>query len=457
MADTRKTQNHDPYVLTEKTIKEPPTHWLGRFRYLGPGLVLSASIVGSGELIATTTLGAKAGFVTLWVILVSCIIKVALQLEFGKHVINTGESNFASFNRLPGPRLGRANWTIWAWLVIMILKFIQVGGIVGGVALTLNIAFPGVSVFIWVWLVALSVSLLIFRGYYQSIEKIALVMMGLFTLLTLTCLAFVQFTEYAVSWANILEGLKFDLPAAAVGVAIAAFGITGVGGDEIMCYNYWCIEKGYASFTGPKKDSPEWVQRARGWIKVMYMDAFLSMVIYTVTTVAFYILGAAVLHGRGEIPEGFQMIETLSRMYTETLGPWAKGIFLVGAFVVLYSTLFAGLAAWTRLFADCFGQIGLFDFYDRKKRSKAIAILAFVVPIGWTLFFLFMRAPVFMVLLGGIGTSIMLLIVIFAAIHFRYRRLGEELKPTAFYDVWLWLSIVVIASVGVYGIVKLLL
>ena len=114
MTDTRQIQDHDPYVLTEKTIKEPPTHWLGRFKYLGPGLVLSASIVGSGELIATTTLGAKAGFITLWVILVSCVIKVALQLEFGKHVVNTGESNFASFNRLPGPKLGRANWTIWA-------------------------------------------------------------------------------------------------------------------------------------------------------------------------------------------------------------------------------------------------------------------------------------------------------------------------------------------------------
>ena len=102
------------------------------------------------------------------------IIKVALQLEFGKHVINSGESTFASFNLLPGLRLGRANWTIWTWLVIMILKFIQVGGIVGGVALTLNIAFPNVGISVWAWLVALSVALLVFRGYYRSIEKIAL-------------------------------------------------------------------------------------------------------------------------------------------------------------------------------------------------------------------------------------------------------------------------------------------
>ncbi len=222
-----------------------------------------------------------------------------------------------------------------------------------------------------------------------------------------------------------------------------------------MCYNYWCIEKGYAAYTGPKKDSPEWAARAKGWIKVMYMDAFLCMVIYTVATAAFYLLGAAVLHGRGEIPKGFQMVKILSRMYTESLGGWADGVFLVGAFVVLYSTLFAGLAAWTRLFSDCFGQIGLMNFYDRKQRAKVIAILAFVIPLGWTLFFLFMKAPVFMVLLGGIGTSLMLLIVIFAAINFRYVRLDPALKPGNLYDLWLWLSIIVIAFVGVYGIVKL--
>ncbi len=117
----------------------------------------------------------------------------------------------------------------------MVLKFIQVGGIVGGVALTLNIAFPNIGVSVWAWLVALSVALLVFRGYYQSIEKIALVMMALFTLLTLTCVAFVQFTEYAITWGNVAEGLTFSLPQAAVGVAIAAFGITGVGGDMRSC------------------------------------------------------------------------------------------------------------------------------------------------------------------------------------------------------------------------------
>jgi hypothetical protein len=268
--------------------------------------------------------------------------------------------------------------------------------------------------------------------------------------------AFLQFTEYAVSWSDIFGGLTFGLPAAAVAVAIAAFGITGVGGDEIMYYNYWCLEKGYAAFTGPKKDSPEWVARAKGWIRVMYVDAIVSMIIYTVATAAFYLLGAAVLHGRGEIPKGFEMVKILSRMYTETLGPWAMWVFLVGAFVVLYSTLFAGLASWTRILGDAFGQVGLYNFYDRKVRSRVIAILAFAVPAVWALLFLFMKAPVLMVLLGGIGTSIMLLIVIFAAINYRYVRLSKELIPSILFDIWFWLSVAVIAFVGIYGIVALI-
>ena len=77
----------DPYAITEDGVKEPPTSFLGMLKYLGPGFILSASIVGSGELVATTLLGAEGGFVVMWIILLSCLVKVTLQLEIGKHVI----------------------------------------------------------------------------------------------------------------------------------------------------------------------------------------------------------------------------------------------------------------------------------------------------------------------------------------------------------------------------------
>ena len=48
-------------------------------------MILAASIVGSGELIATTTLGAEVGFTALWIIVISCLIKPAVQAELGRH------------------------------------------------------------------------------------------------------------------------------------------------------------------------------------------------------------------------------------------------------------------------------------------------------------------------------------------------------------------------------------
>ena len=46
-------------------------------------MIIAGSIVGSGELIATTKVGVEAGFVLLWLIIVGCIIKVFAQVEFG--------------------------------------------------------------------------------------------------------------------------------------------------------------------------------------------------------------------------------------------------------------------------------------------------------------------------------------------------------------------------------------
>jgi Mn2+/Fe2+ NRAMP family transporter len=64
-------------------VHEPPVHWLGILSHLGPGLIIAASIVGSGELIATTITGAKAGLSLLWLIILGCVIKVLPKSKLG--------------------------------------------------------------------------------------------------------------------------------------------------------------------------------------------------------------------------------------------------------------------------------------------------------------------------------------------------------------------------------------
>ncbi|MDA0205780.1 MAG: Nramp family divalent metal transporter [Acidobacteria bacterium] len=436
------------------SIQPPPTTLWGALKRIGPSLILTANIVGSGELIMTTALGASVGFVALWVILVSCAVKVVVQLEFGKHAISSGETTLEAFNRLPGPRWRGVSWSMPVWFTVKFIQLIQYGGMIGGVALAMNLVVPSVSVTAWAWACGLTASALVSWGGYRFIERTAVGLTVCFTFLTLLCALLLQWTPYRVTLGMLAEGLSFELPAAAVGVAIAAFGLTGVSADETISYPYWCLEKGYAKLTGVRDGSPEWTARARGWIRVMYVDAIVSLFIYTTATAAFYVLGAAVLHVRGEVPEGPEVIAVLSRIYTETLGPAAMGLFIAGAVAALFSSVFVACASSTRMFTDGFAQYGLMDYSDEAARKRWFRVLAWLLPTIWVFLFLYFRSPVFMVTVGGFVIAILLLLVAFAAYHFRYKRLVPELKPSRIYDAFLWVSIAAILAVGLKAIVS---
>src|SRR5262249_30103543 len=154
--------------------------------------------------------------------------------------------------------------------------------------------------------------------------------------------------RFRITPSDLAQGFTFSFPAAAVGLAFSAFGITGVGASELVAYPYWCIEKGYARSTGPRDGGGAWGSRGRRWMRVMQLDAWFSMVVFTVATVAFYLLGAAVLNPQGLDPKGAEMIPTLSRMYLqplegtslEVLRPLTRVGFLLGAWAVLFKTLY---------------------------------------------------------------------------------------------------------------------
>lgn len=450
----RRRMSFDPYQITEHTVKEPPSGMLASLKFLGPGLIISASIVGSGELIATTILGAKAGFAAFWIIILSCFIKVAVQLQFGKHAILSGESSIRAFDKIGGIRLKGTSWMVWSVLGLQFLKIIQLGGMVGSTALVLHMLFPVWNIPVWAILTALSASILIYKNYYPIIEKGSLVMILFFTVMTLGSLVLLSKTPYAFSFSDVWHGMKFKLPPDLILVAIGAFGITGVAADETIAYNYWCLEKGYAAYTGPQDQSPGRARRARGWIKVMYLDATVAMVIYTIVTAAFYLLGAAILHSRGEVPEGNTLISKIALIYTESLGPGVKSAYLIGAFFVLYSSVFATLAAMTRVFSDGFGVLGWIDFNNLWVRKRLVAVLAFVFPALWVIMYFTINLPVLMILSGGVVGSVMLLLVAYAAYHFKYiRKLDTEVSTS--FNILFWLSLSSIVFVAIYGIISL--
>src|SRR5262249_57570926 len=111
---------------------------------VGPGVVLGGWMGGTGEVMKSRSLGAKAGFSLLWLILLSCVIKVFVQVELGRYAIVHGRTTLEAFDSLPGPRLG-ASWLCWLWLIMMLTTQAQIAAMEGTVGQAAHMAFPGAS------------------------------------------------------------------------------------------------------------------------------------------------------------------------------------------------------------------------------------------------------------------------------------------------------------------------
>ncbi|MEX0718164.1 MAG: Nramp family divalent metal transporter [Planctomycetaceae bacterium] len=568
---------------------DAPTRPLGILRKLGPGLIIAGSIVGSGELIATTKVGAEAGITLLWLIVIGCVIKVFVQIELGRFSISHGETTLSALNRVPG-KIGPANWIVWFWLAMMTVGLAQLGGIVGGVGQALALTWPiqgdyvaavkvpsegelkrylgweedfasgkprysaltpeqrervdrghallrtrlgelgapaeeliaavtelrqkekaadearkalrearlsaddvpddGATLArlareakvatirakaekqivaaivdpptlddkIWAAVATLLTIGLLCRGKYRIVQNISVVLVVTFTFLTIGNVISLQYTkEWHISAEQFLSGLKFGLPdvignARPIATALAAFGIIGVGASELISYPYWCLEKGYAKFTGPRNDSPAWTRRALGWMRVMHWDVFLSMIVYTIATLAFFIMGAAVLFREGRNPDGMRMVNTLAASYVPVFGEYAGVLFLVGAVAVLYSTFMVAIASHSRTLTDALKVFGLMRRGDQKLHDRSVSTISVLWPLICFVTYVLGVNPVAAVLLSGVMQATLLPMICVGALMFRYKLTDARLRPGKLWDVMLIASCLAMLVTGAWGV-----
>lgn len=474
-----QAESFDPYALPANAIVEPPTSLWSALRNIGPGIILAGSIVGSGELILTTRLGARVGFAFLWLILLSCVIKVFVQIELGRFAISSGKPTLGGLNELPGPRFG-AHWLCWWWFVMLLLTVSQLGGMAGLVGQALDLAFPAVSDGLtswtsawwpamsqaldergslpWAGLTAAVCIVLLLSGGYKRIEIITTFLVVSVTLITVACTVALPATGFPIPFRKVAEGMVVQLPdmPGAIAEAFAVFGITGVGASELYQYPYWCLEKGYARFAGARSESDDWVRRAKGWIRVMYLDAWASAVVFTLATLAFYFMGATVLHGQGLLPEKERMIATLSEMYKPAFGDWTIVAFLIGAWAVLFKTLYVSCASHSRLTSD-FLNLGRFvRFETAGERGRMIRRLCVFYPCLAFVLFVAFKDPRLMVQFGALAQAATLPIISGVTVYFRYRRTDRRLAPSKLSDACLWLAFVSISVVACYAMYETL-
>ena len=134
------------------------------------------------------------------------------------------------------------------------------------------------SLAVWIVVMVILAIAIHAANKYDIVERVSTILVVLVTVLVILMVFGVQFTPFAWTAGDLASGMRFQIAAGAMGVALAMFGLTGVGAGEITAYTYWVVEKGYAAWTGPNDGSQAWADRARGWIKVMQVDAWVSWV-----------------------------------------------------------------------------------------------------------------------------------------------------------------------------------
>lgn len=381
---------------------------------------MAAGVVGSGELINTPLQAARFGFVLLWAVLLSCLIKYFLQVEVGRYCLVHNRTVFEALSPFPGPRLRKTSWLVWAFMLGWLLAQVGSSGLVGAMAGLMHGIMPVSSeaigsVQIWAVGVVVVVQLLLWRGLYGRLEKM---MVGLILLLSLSAvvgLVMLQGTPFRVTGDDLVSGLGFSLGETDVRLAafavISLIGALGVSGAELVVYPYWVMEKGYGRFLGPP-DSAGWVERARGWIRILKLDAGVATLLATVVTAAYFMLGAAILFPLGKMPSGIGVVDQISSIFTESYGPWSKSIFLISALATLLSTLLAATAVNGRIITDFLCSLRLVDRSCPKdvRASQQVIQTTFLLVV-LTLFLLVPTRPALMVLfshyiIGVLGTPL---------------------------------------------------
>ncbi len=429
----------DPYTVGAGPPRAPPVGLLQRVRYLGPSVVISGTIVGSGELILTSSLGAAAGMVALWWVLLSCWSKSLVQAELTRYVIASGDTYLRALNRLPGPRL-RVGWPIWLGLLGFLPSIMSLGGILGGAGQALTLIAPELDSLWATALIAVATSLILYTGSYLRLERVAMVLVMAFTLGTLITAVTMQTTEFRISVEDLARGFTFEFPVEYLVLALAAYGYTGVNSGEVSAYTYWCVEKGYPSFIGDDRDDPRWPERARGWIRVVHLDVWVTLVILTCATVPFFLLGAGVLNTLDERPQGLETIAVLSNMFTRILGEWALWLFAGAAFCILFSSAVAGIGGGSRFLPDYLIELGVFERRNMGMRRAIIRVYGSLVPVLGFVFYLGVQNPVSLVSVGAFMAAIFLPVQSGATLWLQRARMDRRVAPSPGIRAALWLT-----------------
>ncbi|MFJ1745368.1 Nramp family divalent metal transporter [Streptomyces sp. NPDC088116] len=309
--------------------------------YVGPGIVVAATGVGAGDLVATLIAGSKFGYTLMWAAVIGCVVKISLAEATGRWHLATGRTLFDGWRSL-----GR--WTTGYFAVyVVIWGFVYGATAMSSSALPIVALFPdGPGLKTWAVITGLIGLVFVWFNQYAVFEKVMTVLIGVMFVVVMYVAI-----RVAPDFGAAFAGLAPVLPDGSLLYTLGLIG--GVGGTITMAaYGYWVNAKGWTN---------------SGWMKVMRLDNRVAYITTGLFVVAMLIIGAELLHSSHiALTQGDRGLIDLGRILEDRFGPTTAKLFLVGFFATSFSSLIGVWHGVSLMFADFVERI-------RKERAGAPA------------------------------------------------------------------------------------
>ncbi len=126
--------------------------------------------------------------------------------------------------------------------------------------------------------------------------------------------------------------------------------------------------------------------------------------------------------------------------------------FLLGAWAVLFKTLYVATAANSRLTADFLNLVGIWRPSGPAQRERVVKLFCVIYPVlALGLYYAF-REPQGLIKAGGIAQALMLPLIAGATLYLRNRDNDPRVGPAFISDMLTWLAFFGITAVAAYSV-----
>ena len=495
MTEEQKNDAHDDEL---NSLVLPSMAPASLFNHFGPGLILMMTGIGTSHLITAPVAGGRFEYALLWCLPVAYIFKYyGFEMAF-RFTNATGRSMLdvysTAWKKLPvwyvlittiiQQAIGQAGRLIAAAAVVFYFAHEYIGIDIGGLNDDLELAF-------YAAIIGVSSVLIILRGRYAAVEVVTKIAAGMLIVCTIGV--------YFVRPAPMVEFVHFfqlDTPEGSWLIIASFLGLLPTGIDVSLQASEWGkakkagmgkiretlekrgLAKPYDPFTEGEKDLsvdtlnlPDHAREyCRRWFKIGLWDFRFGHVISFILAAIFMLLAAVMMYP-SEVA-GNAVMGEIARIFTESVGPWAMVIFLLGALAATFSTAFNYFDGWPRVVGACCRNLfrktaalpgtardelseehlkRWYSEYNLYRISMLFSLIASVAIIGG------LPRPVYLVLVASALAYFVAPVIFFLNLYYCLTVIPKEDKvfyPSPFAKWFGWLSVFVFTAMSLMLILQ---